>query len=171
MNLKMRNVFIVCLIFVILCMSCVYIGLFSGILFPNIALTNESTYGSCDVFESDGSMVTTYCVDGIFKGLPDDSSKYSLKTSIYDENGSLIDEEKDETSMAYISEASKSSQIFIISMITCEGLKNVSSIELTMYNTQGNIVFDQNLTFSMENVTIEKINDSRDYNIGKTGPS
>lgn len=162
--MNIRKILLITLIAVaiVASVSAVSASIFSFFGWENeITLTQESTGGVCDIYD-DGDTITTYSTVGILKGLPDNVENYVLKTAIYDRNGKLIDEEKDDYSLEFIADSSKQSEIDIIGDISIEGFKNVSLMELTIVNPDGKVVFEKNVTFAMENVTIEHINETEE---------
>lgn len=160
--MKKRYIFILSLILVILSMSCVSAGLFDGLFGgddsdKNITLIKESTGGHCTYYD-DGDIHALYFIDGVLKDLPNDIKGYDLKFSIYDENGKLIKEEY-ALSMKFIADHSKESDPVELGSISLDEFKNVTVTELTLYNADGVVVFDKNVTFNMDNVEIEYYHD------------
>lgn len=140
-------------------MSCVSAGLFdifgeAGDGDFNITLTNESTDSDCIVFVDDDDVYTVYRVNGIFEGLPNNMTNYTLNTSIYDANGSFIQEDEGWADIDDILSASNKSEIIRLGANEINGFKNVSFQEVMLYDADGNMVFDKNVTFDMGNINV-----------------
>ncbi len=158
--MKKSYILVISLILVVLSMSCVSAGIFdmftdnNAELNSNITLTNESTDSDCVVFTDDDDVYTVYRVNGIFEGLPDNMTNYTLNTSIYDANGSFIQEDEGWADIDDILSASNKSEVIRLGANEIEGFKNVSVQEVKIYDADGNLVFDKNITFDMGNVNV-----------------
>ena len=150
-----RYILILSLIVVILSMSCVSAGLFDGLFGEsdndkNITLIKESTSGLCTFYDN-GEIHAVYNVEGVLKDLPEDIDGYDLQFSFYDENGKLI-KEQSALSMKFIAEHSKDSDPVDLATISVNEYKNVSFVILKLLNDDGIVVFENNVTFNMDNV-------------------
>lgn len=159
MILKKIYILILSLLLVILTMSCVSAGWFgwgddsADDVPENITLIKEFTEGLRGIHEDDGSVNTHYTIKGVFKGLPNNVEGYDLIISLYDKNGKLM--KKDEGhSMDSIAKSSKKSEISTLGIISTYDKKIIDAkyIELTIYDDNGEIVFDKNITFTIENL-------------------
>lgn len=113
---------------------------------------NESTGGNGVIFD-DGEAHVTYSVNGILKDLPNDVNDYNLTITLYDKNGTLINESEG-VPMETIAKHSEDSQPSILGTISIDEFVNVSFAEIKIYNSDEEVVFDENVTFHMENVII-----------------
>lgn len=120
----------------------------------NITLTNESTDSDCVVFTDDDGIFTVYRINGIFEGLPDNMTNYTLNTSIYDANGSFIQEDEGWADIDDIISSSNKSEGIRLGANEIEGFKNVSVQEVKLYDADGKLVFDKNVTFDMGNLNV-----------------
>lgn len=158
--MKKRYFLILSLLIIVLSMSFVSAGLFDGFFGENdkdISLIKESTEATRNIYD-DGRVDTIYSIKGVFKDLPNDIKGYNLKISLFDEQGNLM-KESDGYAMKDIARNSKDSEPHELGLIyTSEyEIKNATSILLTMYNADGNIVFNKNITFNMNNMKINKL--------------
>ena len=156
MILLEKKYIILILIIILLIVFCFNSNLFSSLGLDNgeITLTQASTYGYHNIYRN-GSENTNYYIGGVFKGLPDDAENYTLETIIYDENGKLIDKTVYEYFwMSMIIDYSKDSEFSEVGCVSIEGFKNVTLLELKLLNPNGTIMFDQNYTFAMENISV-----------------
>lgn len=182
MVLKKGFILILSLVIIVLGVSCVSAGLFDGLFGgdnKNITLTNESTSGWVEIHD-DGSIQSCYMVDGVFEDLPSNVEGYNLKVALYDENGKLL-KEADGSPMKGVAKASEKSNPTKLCFIGLEKNVNISVAEVKLYNPEGDVVLDKNVTFSMENVSIKHISkstsdtddaddDSSSYTYGKYSP-
>lgn len=166
-KLKKRYILILSFIVLLLSVSSVNAGLFDFLGFgPNIELTDETTSGICTIYDDTGRVYTTYYINGVLKGLPDNLRDYNLKSSIYDENGKLVGEYDDIVALEWIAESSKNNEPAMIGFVTIDDFKNVSVYELKIYNPDGEMIFEDNVTFSMDKMSFDHYNES-DIDDGK----
>lgn len=145
--------------------SAVSAGLFDGWfgeedIDKNITLIKESTDGLA-YFYDDGEIHAIYSLDGVLKDLPSDVEGYNIRVTIYDENGDFIKDEAG-SSMSFVSMYSEKSEPVELGSISMDDYINVSIIELKLFDEDGTIVLDENVTFRMENMNIEKLTEE-DY--------
>ena len=151
---------ILSLIIFVLSISCVSAGLFDGFFGndKNITLIKESTSGWAEIYD-DGDVQSCYLVEGVFKDLPSNVKGYNLRVALYDETGKLIKED-DGYSMESIAKSSENSNPGYLCSIGVKKLVNVSKVELKIFDDEGVVVFDKNLTFSAENMDIKHVSKS-----------
>ena len=159
MKLKKIYIFFLSLI-LITSMSCVSAGLFDGLFGEddsnkNITLLNESTHGWARFYD-DGDIYTVYYLEGVLKDLPNNIDDYTIKLAIFDEKGDLIKED-DGNSIYFISKRSEKLDPVEIGAVHIDDYKNISIIELKVFDADGIIVYDKNITFTMQNMEIDYV--------------
>lgn len=135
----------------------------------NITLIKEYTYG--EHFIQDKGDYTTYELYGVLKGLPNDVTGYTLRVAIYDENKKLIREDEGFSSMYQVSDYSKRSEPAWLGYIEVNDFLNVSLYELKVYNPDGEIVLNENVTFKMENIKTFDVRDDGSSSISSSSSS
>lgn len=126
----------------------------------NITLIKESTSGWYNIY--DDETISVYNIEGVFKGLPSNVDGYNLRISLY-EDGNLVKED-DGFLMEKIAKSSKDSYPSTLAIIGVDGYKHVDVAELKIYNKEGEIVFDQNVTIKQENMETNHITESTSEN-------
>ena len=106
--------------------------------------------------------VYQYDLKGVLKNIPKDSKGFTVRGTFYDNNGQVI---KDvDTHLDYYSYYTEKSEPTSIASLQNYEFVNVSKIQLTIMNPDGNVVFDKSYDYDMDEDIIEK------YNVGDKLP-
>lgn len=122
----------------------------------NITLIKESAKGSIELYD-DGDIIAIYSIEGVLKDLPDNVYGYTSKIALYDENGELLKED-DGWPLDFIESYSRKSQTTELAVTSIDDDKNIQIIEYKLYDFDGNIVLDENVTISKGNIEVNHFN-------------
>lgn len=157
MDIKKLLIILLIVVVILSSISAVSAGWFDGLFGwgdnenKNITLIKEYTYGE-HFIRANGDDYTTYELYGVLKDLPDDVTGYTLRVAIYDENEKLVKEDEGFASMYTISDYSERSEPAWLGYIELNDFINISFYELKLYNPDGEIVLEENVTFTMGNI-------------------
>ena len=115
----------------------------------DIKLIKISTSG----YTTTSSNKTAYCykVEGVVRNLPNGGEGYTLKGAFYDADGNLIREVDSFSGLDfYFKDFEKSEPVTLLIMST-DSLVNVSRVEIVIYGPDGDIVYNESVSFKMEN--------------------
>ena len=122
----------------------------------NITLIRIDAYGRGYWAYGSNDPYYHYGVEGVFKNLPSNLQGYDLKASFYDENGKFVHEGG--LDIEDIAEDSQKNEITEIAGFgVYNTMYNISYIEITIDNPQGDIVFNQTIEFDMEKMDLSSL--------------
>lgn len=170
MDIKKALLMLLVVLIIFTSFSAVSAGLFDGLFGGgndenvNITLIKEFTEGVRCIYEDDGSVNTYYTIKGVFKGLPKNVEEYNLIISLYDKNGKLMKKD-DGYTMRGIAKSSKNSEVSTLGQISTydNKIRDAKYIGLTIYDDEGKIVFDKNITFTIENLETNYLTIEEDH--------
>ena len=124
----------------------------------NISIIKESTSGYA--FYSSNKTVYNYDLIGVLKNIPIDSKGFTVHGTFYDENGKAIKETN--TDLDYFSYYTENSDPTTIVGIQTYEFVNVSEIQVTIMNPEGDVVFNETFDFNMDKFDLSKLDDKPD---------
>ena len=121
----------------------------------NISLIKESTSGYA--FYSDDKPVYQYDLTGVLKNIPEDQDGFTVRGTFYDDDHSVI--KKDERDLDYFSYSTENSDPTTIASIQTNDFFNVSEIQITIMNPDGDVVFDEKFDYDMDEFDLSGLDD------------
>lgn len=101
--------------------------------------------------------VYQYDLKGVLKNIPKDSKGFTVRGTFYDNNGQVI---KDvDTHLDYYSYYTEKSEPTSIASLQNYEFVNVSKIQLTIMNPDGNVVFDKSYDYDMDKFDLSGLDD------------
>lgn len=116
----------------------------------NITLIKEKINGYA--YESDGKIYSSYYIEGVLKNLPKDLKDYDLRGTFYDEDGKFIYE--DRGYLEYIKDSSDKSEPTLLASCYCDGLRNLSYVDLELRDPNGKVVFNKTIDYNMDQMDL-----------------
>ena len=123
----------------------------------NITLIKEKINGYA--YESDGKIYSSYYIEGVLKNLPKNLKDYDLRGTFYDEDGKFIYE--DRGYLEYIKESSDKSEPTLLASCYCDGLRNLSYVELELRDSNGKVVFNQTIDYNMDQMDLSELKEDK----------
>lgn len=121
----------------------------------NISLIKESTSGYA--FYSSGKTVYQYDLRGVLKNIPEDSNGFTVRGTFYGDDGKSLGE--DEMDLDYFEYSSENSNPESIVSLQKYEFVNVSEIQVTILNPDGDVVFDETFDYDMNEFDLSGLDD------------
>lgn len=115
----------------------------------NITLIKNETSGKAYISSYDNQPRYNYYLDGDFKNLPSNLEGYELKSTFYGENNSFI-----HTYDPDLKDVIEYPSSYHVAYFEAHKFYNITKIEVTIYNPDGEVVFNQTYDFDMNKIDL-----------------